>query len=115
MIFVAVAINLFQLLFLATRSTKESFLIGLNRILLCFNNSSQIAKRVCIYFILSYWEHQKQLHVNSFILTVKNWALRSILSLTKLVNKNGSVAIKKNKWYAHTGNRTSDNHNHYTF
>ena len=39
--FVAVAI-LFQLLFLATRSTKESFLIGSNCILICVNNSSQI-------------------------------------------------------------------------
>ena len=35
---------MFQLLFLATRSTKESSLIGLNYILLCLNNSSQIDK-----------------------------------------------------------------------
>ena len=31
---------------LATRSTKESFLIGLNYILFCLTNSSQIAKKV---------------------------------------------------------------------
>ena len=42
--FVAVAIV--SVLFLAIHSTKELFFIGLNCILLCLNNSIQIAKRL---------------------------------------------------------------------